>query len=499
MKKLKKPVKKSRKNEQINFFEEENIYEEDFLDEEIYEEEPYIEEEENLKTDDFVMTDDEVLRFTVEELPPIDKKFIKSFRTVEIHKESINSLVNAFINIQKQRIVYNNRIKAFYRLGKGDDNSISMLKWVYNIHEDMENTLKNSLESYVKNTPIGRWLTDIMGIGPILAAKLIYFFDVTKVNHYNQFHSYAGLNDNNRPWLGKEKSKKIVEEVMDKHNFYLNEVRFVLENYEPEYGDTIDDLIENIKDVLDLDCDYEDQDRHYRVVLLVKYLTHKKLDLSDADTVYQDIKSIVDDELGSTFISGDIIIKVGKTRKKPMSDFQIEEVSRRTQWSVSNLMKFGYDEKKGAVTEAKLCDAAARIPYNADLKTTCYVVADLFVKQSNKPNSLYGRLYKERKAYETEKNLNGDYAEYAAKCLREKTFTNKEVKESYENGFLIPGHIENRARRYAVKIFIAHLFEAMYYFEYGEDAPVPYPLAYLGHVDYIEPEVDFHDPKYLVK
>ena len=52
-----------------------------------------------------------------------------------------------------------------------------------------------------------------------------------------------------------------------------------------------------------------------------------------------------------------------------------------------------------------------------------------------------------------------------------------------------------RSKRYAVKLFISHLFEAMYLEEHGYYPKETYVIAHLGHSDYIEPEVPFE--KYI--
>jgi hypothetical protein len=58
-------------------------------------------------------------------------------------------------------------------------------------------------------------------------------------------------------------------------------------------------------------------------------------------------------------------------------------------------------------------------------------------------------------------------------------------------GKLSPAHINRRAKRYAVKIFLTHFFEACWIYKHGTKPPTIYPLAHMDHVDYIEPEVEF--------
>lgn len=54
-------------------------------------------------------------------------------------------------------------------------------------------------------------------------------------------------------------------------------------------------------------------------------------------------------------------------------------------------------------------------------------------------------------------------------------------------GMLPPGHIHSRAKRYVVKLFLAHFQEVTYELHYGKAPPKPYPIAILGHAHKIEP------------
>ena len=52
-------------------------------------------------------------------------------------------------------------------------------------------------------------------------------------------------------------------------------------------------------------------------------------------------------------------------------------------------------------------------PWNADLKKLMYLVGESFVKVQNNPRDVYGKLYKQRKEQEINKNLAGDFADQA--------------------------------------------------------------------------------------
>lgn len=127
-------------------------------------------------------------------------------------------------------------------------------------------------------------------------------------------------------------------------------------------------------------------------------------------------------------------------------------------------------------------------PWNAKLKTLCWKIGESFVKVSGNPKSQYGKLYRERKDQETERNLRGSFKEQAAQILATKNFRDDTTaKAFYAAGQLPPGHIHARAKRYAVKLFLAHFWEEWYRRANGTEPPLPYPIAHLNHVHRIWP------------
>ncbi len=161
-----------------------------------------------------------------------------------------------------------------------------------------------------------------------------------------------------------------------------------------------------------------------------------------------------------------------------------------------------------------------RRPWNADLKKLCWKIGESFVKQQNNDNDIYGHLLIKRKKEEWERNLNGRYGEIAAGLLASKNFSKTTtaykfysgavnpvvVKEKLASGknlpqvwptvgkeeekglpMLPPAHIHARARRWTVKLFLAHWHEVAYRETYGKAPPNPYPIAFLGHAHKIEP------------
>ena len=184
-------------------------------------------------------------------------------------------------------------------------------------------------------------------------------------------------------------------------------------------------------------------------------------------------------------------------------------------------------------------------PWNAQLKVICWKIGESFVKQQNhkgpdgKPDCLYGQFFAKRKPREIEMNDRGDYKEQALEKLRTTNIkTSSEAYQWYSGKWaqnpkmtlagvsfnpelkdhvdalsemkgitkkaaleevlvtnprplfpkLPPAHVQSRAKRVAVKLFLSHYFEVACRLE-GRVPPKPFPFSILDHDPnhYIEP------------
>lgn len=127
-------------------------------------------------------------------------------------------------------------------------------------------------------------------------------------------------------------------------------------------------------------------------------------------------------------------------------------------------------------------------PWNGSLKRLCFLIGESFVKVSNLESDYYGKIYKERKEYETHKNEAGDYADQAKAALEAKRYgDDTQAKKHYEAGKLPPARIHLRSERVAVKRFLADLHHVMYELETGEKPPKPWAITIGGHAHYVPP------------
>ena len=145
------------------------------------------------------------------------------------------------------------------------------------------------------------------------------------------------------------------------------------------------------------------------------------------------------------------------------------------------------DTKPKKRTKESLIKAVSFRPWNAELKTLCWKIGQSFVKVCNNENDVYGKIYITRKAYETEKNEEGEYKDRAAKALRGKDFDKSTIAyKCYIEGKIPPGQIQQSAERIATKIFLSHLQYVWYKEKFGKEPPKPFAIAILGHAHEIK-------------
>ena len=178
-------------------------------------------------------------------------------------------------------------------------------------------------------------------------------------------------------------------------------------------------------------------------------------------------------------------------RGATLTDEQFVEVAnlanRRADTLMTQVQNFAESTKKGTyLTKENVIKTLSKRPYNADLKLICWKAGESFVKTSNHPEDIYGHVYAARKVLEIQQNEAGAYKEQAD-AKASKVGRSTDAYKSYSIGQLPPAHIHARAKRYAVKLFLAHWHHVAFELEYGTPPPKPYILNQEGHTHYIAP------------
>ena len=144
------------------------------------------------------------------------------------------------------------------------------------------------------------------------------------------------------------------------------------------------------------------------------------------------------------------------------------------------------DGKPRKLTADVLISTLSLRPWNASLKTLCWKIGESFVKVSNNDEDVYGHVYASRKAWEQKQNEQGAYKAQAEVKLQ-RVGRSTDAYGYYKQGLLPPAQIHSRAKRYAVKLFLAHYHHVAYVLHYGTEPPKPYVIDHLNHTDMIRP------------
>ena len=458
--------------------------EEELTEEEVFGLDRVLDEDEAAETFDNVNGSN----VTLDSLAPSrdEKKQLKQ-SVLDMAKEpasSIRILVDMYYQMQSLRIVAENRTRSIVQ---GYDDSLEpknppyMLEWMTNQFSKLEYTLKTSLGAYSETTKVGQWLTDIVGIGPCLSAGILAYFSVNEnMKSCANFWTYAGLNDNNIPWLGTAKAKKVMTQT---RTVVTGRCQARMKNYISLSTNEKRTEVKKILKIENIDQVFVEQtDLNTLSSLLISNGVSKELvkDICTDCTIYEN---------GINMYFNTIKFLYDKTH--PTSEF-LYILSRSLYRRYKVIAAGAVDKKKGVRTYKRLEKFIAMPPYNLNLKKLCYNIGISFIKQ-RKRGSMYGELFYQRKEYEEKKNENGDYAEQAAKILRTKNIQSVETRRYLEAGRLTPKHIMMRSLRWTVKLFISHVFDAMYIDAYGRTPELLYPFQKeSGHTDWIAPEVPYN-------
>lgn len=169
------------------------------------------------------------------EMAPFTKKSSQFFSGLK-DSEQARFTIDTYYQIQDMRINIDNKIRADKQAldNKTTDEieaekKASIIFYQAAMMRTYEASLKNILDSYSESNYLSRWARKTMGIGPVLAASLPAYFDLKKEPdgstkmHAGSWWAYAGLNDNNNPWLGAKASRDLVNQAIEENGGKLDD------------------------------------------------------------------------------------------------------------------------------------------------------------------------------------------------------------------------------------------------------------------------------------
>ena len=116
-------------------------------------------------------------------------------------RDEARFLVDAYYQMQRDRIRANNQYKALEK--SGEPNAI--LGWLHGQSGTLEGQVKRALGKYAEAHETGRWSLSISGIGPVLAAGLLAHIDIERAPTVGHIWSFGGLNPEQKWGKGEKR------------------------------------------------------------------------------------------------------------------------------------------------------------------------------------------------------------------------------------------------------------------------------------------------------
>lgn len=158
----------------------------------------------------------------------------------------------------------------------------------------------------------------------------------------------------------------------------------------------------------------------------------------------------------------------------------VEKLAKRINVPYETLLKRVHNNRTGEITWESLQKAIKWRPYSSELRYLCFLASLSFQNNIHQIDWAYTQLFRRRRDYEMKLNEAGAYADQAANCLKRHNWNPDGTPYwYYSRGFLPYMHIKRRARRWVVKVFLAHYHQVAYYERYSKLPPKPYILEVL--------------------
>jgi hypothetical protein len=361
-----------------------------------------------------------------------------------LSREEARQLVQLYYTWQTQRIALGNQVRD---LKDRNPAGAGALQFFYGESKDLEEQMVRPLKAWVEASVAGRWAYSQMGIGPVLAAGVCAHVDPLKARVAGSVWRYAGL-DPSLTWHGTKAGRELVTAAR---------------NAEPTGVD---------------------------VALWLAKATHRRPAdfFHTAGSEPLDRESVVS---ALVSLSGFDAARIWElmAQRPTQTDAALDHAARELDIPVRKVYAKIFPEFDKALTTAQadaMAKMLARRPWNAEFKVLCYKISDSFVKVSNKETAFYGQLYRERKLREVEVNDSGANADAAAVKLRTNRIESPELRATLEAGRLSAGHVDARARRWTVKLFLAHFHQVLLE-SHGMPVREPYAVEFQGHGHVIPP------------
>jgi hypothetical protein len=361
-----------------------------------------------------------------------------------LSRDEARQLVQLYYTWQTQRIALGNQLRE---LQESNPQGVGPLAFFYGESKDLEDQMVRPLKSWVESSEAGRWAYSQMGIGPVLAAGICAHIDPERAVVAGSVWRYAGL-DPSLKWHGTRAGRELVAAAGQAEDTGVDAVLWLSKATNRRASD------------------------------FFHAAGSEPLSREAAETALAQLSGFDADD-----------VRERMDERPTQTEAAVEHAAEALGVPSREVYRIIFPDFGRAMTAAQadaMSKMLARRPWNAELKVLCWKIGDSFVKVSGKDHAFYGRLYRERKLREVEMNDAGAYAETAAEKLRTSKVQSAELRRSLEAGRLSAGHLDARARRWAVKLFLAHFHQVLRE-SHGLPVREPYPMEFQGHAHVIRP------------
>ncbi len=110
-------------------------------------------------------------------------------------------LVDAYYIAQDDRMRANNQVRA---LAENEEPHL-VIAWLARQCDTLEAQIKRALDAYTSAHPMGDWMRQVHGIGPVISAGLLAHIDITKAPTVGHIWRFAGLDPTSKWEKGQKR------------------------------------------------------------------------------------------------------------------------------------------------------------------------------------------------------------------------------------------------------------------------------------------------------
>ncbi len=143
-----------------------------------------------------------------EVLTPLDK-WARDMKNASrlLSYEHARFLVQRYYQLQDYRIQSANQVNKKASDGEPANDPNQMLQWLAKQDRTLEGNIQSALKIFAGEFRVGKWLQAMHGVGPVLSAGALSYFDIRRSKYAGSYWRYAGM-DPKSVWISADDCRK---------------------------------------------------------------------------------------------------------------------------------------------------------------------------------------------------------------------------------------------------------------------------------------------------